>query len=202
MPFGGDTFTAQPMLNWLLNDTRKDQSSDQKEVMPANPPVPCLINCVNLQFKNLCVSMDLAGKMIERPIKPELTQQENVVQVKVNFKCTDAKSTELAFGGFHDWPDIAKIQRKRGYGDHRNPSICFGGDEGDRTPDLSVANAALSQLSYTPIESRTIETLIMTCLGLFLERVKKINCRGSASPGWFFPSTGPLPPAAVHLPYP
>jgi hypothetical protein len=28
--------------------------------------------------------------------------------------------------------------------------LCFGGDEGDRTPDLSVANAALSQLSYTP----------------------------------------------------
>lgn len=27
----------------------------------------------------------------------------------------------------------------------------FGGDEGDRTPDLSVANAALSQLSYIPV---------------------------------------------------
>ena len=26
----------------------------------------------------------------------------------------------------------------------------FGGDEGDRTPDLCIANAALSQLSYTP----------------------------------------------------
>jgi hypothetical protein len=26
----------------------------------------------------------------------------------------------------------------------------FGGDEGDRTPDLGVANAALSQLSYIP----------------------------------------------------
>lgn len=25
-----------------------------------------------------------------------------------------------------------------------------GGDEGDRTPDLSIANAALSQLSYIP----------------------------------------------------
>jgi hypothetical protein len=25
-----------------------------------------------------------------------------------------------------------------------------GGDDGDRTRDLSVANAALSQLSYTP----------------------------------------------------
>ncbi len=27
----------------------------------------------------------------------------------------------------------------------------FGGDEGDRTPDLGVANAALSQLSYIPL---------------------------------------------------
>ena len=26
----------------------------------------------------------------------------------------------------------------------------IGGDEGDRTPDLSIANAALSQLSYIP----------------------------------------------------
>ncbi len=26
----------------------------------------------------------------------------------------------------------------------------FGGDEEDRTPDLCIANAALSQLSYTP----------------------------------------------------
>ena len=31
------------------------------------------------------------------------------------------------------------------------PLILFGGGEGDRTPDLSVANAALSQLSYAPI---------------------------------------------------
>ena len=32
--------------------------------------------------------------------------------------------------------------------------INFGGDEGARTPDLGIANAALSQLSYIPtIES-------------------------------------------------
>ena len=29
-------------------------------------------------------------------------------------------------------------------------SDCLGGDEGDRTPGLGVANAALSQLSYIP----------------------------------------------------
>ena len=27
----------------------------------------------------------------------------------------------------------------------------YGGGEGVRTPDLSIANAALSQLSYTPM---------------------------------------------------
>ena len=43
-------------------------------------------------------------------------------------------------------------ETKMGYGNLRNPLILFGGDEGDRTPDLSVANAALSQLSYTPMK--------------------------------------------------
>ena len=28
--------------------------------------------------------------------------------------------------------------------------LCSGGDEGDRTPGLGIANAALSQLSYIP----------------------------------------------------
>ena len=31
---------------------------------------------------------------------------------------------------------------------------CFGGDEGDRTLDLRIANATLSQLSYVPVKSR------------------------------------------------
>ena len=29
--------------------------------------------------------------------------------------------------------------------------LCLGGDEGDRTPGLGIANAALSQLSYIPM---------------------------------------------------
>ena len=29
-------------------------------------------------------------------------------------------------------------------------TCCFGGEEEDRTPDLCIANAALSQLSYFP----------------------------------------------------
>ena len=32
--------------------------------------------------------------------------------------------------------------------------VSFGGDEGDRTPDLGVANAALSQLSHIPIQGQ------------------------------------------------
>jgi hypothetical protein len=31
------------------------------------------------------------------------------------------------------------------------PGLSLGGDEGDRTPGLGIANAALSQLSYIPI---------------------------------------------------
>ncbi len=33
----------------------------------------------------------------------------------------------------------------------------FGGENGDRTHDLSVANAALSQLSYFPTGSETFD---------------------------------------------
>jgi hypothetical protein len=33
----------------------------------------------------------------------------------------------------------------------------FGGAEGDRTPDLRIANATLSQLSYGPIHALTPE---------------------------------------------
>ena len=36
-------------------------------------------------------------------------------------------------------------------GPHKRP-ILFGGDEEDRTPDLRIANATLSQLSYVPID--------------------------------------------------
>ncbi len=32
----------------------------------------------------------------------------------------------------------------------------FGGAEEDRTPDLRIANATLSQLSYGPVEAGTI----------------------------------------------
>jgi hypothetical protein len=35
----------------------------------------------------------------------------------------------------------------------RNGEGTNGGGEGVRTPDLSIANAALSQLSYTPVQA-------------------------------------------------
>ncbi len=34
--------------------------------------------------------------------------------------------------------------------DHARSTMAIGGAEGDRTPDLRIANAALSQLSYGP----------------------------------------------------
>ncbi len=39
---------------------------------------------------------------------------------------------------------------KRGQAMNPSPHKKAGGDEGDRTPDLGIANAALSQLSYIP----------------------------------------------------
>ncbi len=39
----------------------------------------------------------------------------------------------------------------------------FGGDEGDRTPDLDSAIVALSQLSYIPERELTIPYLVDDC---------------------------------------
>jgi hypothetical protein len=45
------------------------------------------------------------------------------------------------------------VTRKVSRGQHPRLTECFiGGDEGIRTLDFSVANAALSQLSYIPIK--------------------------------------------------
>jgi len=34
--------------------------------------------------------------------------------------------------------------------------VFFGGDEEDRTPDLRIANATLSQLSYAPTSTGSL----------------------------------------------
>src|SRR5690606_8698803 len=71
----------------------------------------------------------------------------------------------------------------------------FGGAEGDRTPDLCIANAALSQLSYSPVKR------------VPGERAAEYSCGGggrkdsSAAPivrvvhGGNEPRHGPWPPA-------
>ena len=41
----------------------------------------------------------------------------------------------------------------------KQPRGRFGGAEEDRTPDLRIANATLSQLSYGPAKSRRFERL-------------------------------------------
>src|SRR5437867_13378517 len=46
--------------------------------------------------------------------------------------------------------DARRVTRKRWRGQLRRPDG-HGGDEGDRTPDLLIANEALSQLSYGPV---------------------------------------------------
>ena len=50
----------------------------------------------------------------------------------------------------HFWP---KKQRAKGYSRKSLARNALdGGAEGDRTPDLCIANAALSQLSYSPFK--------------------------------------------------
>ena len=71
----------------------------------------------------------MAGKVFHR-IKP-----------KIN-------ALAAGLGGFSDLANRKPPFLKIG---NRGSCESDGGDEGDRTPDLSVANAALSQLSYTPI---------------------------------------------------
>lgn len=54
-------------------------------------------------------------------------------------------SATRAAKGTRQAPNVIK-----GLGSCPNPLIKSGGDEGDRTLDLCVANASLSQLSYVP----------------------------------------------------
>ena len=44
------------------------------------------------------------------------------------------------------WPGLNRVRS-----DRCNDEMLFGGAEEDRTPDLCIANAALSQLSYGPV---------------------------------------------------
>ncbi len=54
-------------------------------------------------------------------------------------------------------------------------SLSNGGDEGDRTLDLRIANAALSQLSYVPEERPAIQE--------FFPSIKTYPCWQREAPG-------------------
>ena len=51
------------------------------------------------------------------------------------------------------WASPPSLRRRRGLPGLNRPGISHGGDEEDRTPDLRIANATLSQLSYVPLRS-------------------------------------------------
>ena len=47
--------------------------------------------------------------------------------------------------------------------------IHYGGDEGDRTPDLLTASQALSQLSYAPVTRRYFRGMFAGMQEIFVE---------------------------------
>ena len=69
------------------------------------------------------------------------------------------------------------------------PTVLNGGDSGTRTRNLGIANAALSQLSYTPtrwpIAARSNDHM-------FIVANRSVGCQGDATAGWLsvFPVTG------------
>ena len=51
-----------------------------------------------------------------------------------------------------------------------NPLICLGGAERDRTVDLMTASHALSQLSYSPLITITLDyTILLITVNKFFE---------------------------------
>ncbi len=77
----------------------------------------------------LCIADEQHGKTRDRTLSfpPDFRQQ---------------KSTEIR--------DPAYFRAKKKMRNRSDYAFRFGGPEGDRTLDLRVANAALSQLSYEP----------------------------------------------------
>ena len=51
-------------------------------------------------------------------------------------------------------PRVARGKTRNDKANREQLALKSGGDEEDRTPDLRIANAALSQLSYVPTLSR------------------------------------------------
>src|SRR3954464_15416045 len=60
-----------------------------------------------------------------------------------------------------------------------------GGDEEDRTPDLRIANAALSQLSYVPINRELYHRIPVAKLGTAARAQRSLGVfRFSGRRGW------------------
>ncbi len=59
-------------------------------------------------------------------------------------------------------PRVARGKTRNDKANREQLALKSGGDEEDRTPDLRIANAALSQLSYTPTVS--VYSISKSCL--------------------------------------
>ena len=75
---------------------------------------------------------------------------------------------------------MAWREAEKGKGNRERLPLNCGGDEEDRTPDLRIANAALSQLSYVPIEFQFyLENSLGTMNSLFQWHKRLKRCRVS-----------------------
>ena len=70
-----------------------------------------------------------------------------------------AETAQIFAGAKTTWPwqicpepHVARRKSEIGKGNRDRLPLDCGGEEEDRTPDLCIANAALSQLSYFPME--------------------------------------------------
>ena len=72
-------------------------------------------------------------------------------------------------------PRVARGKARNDKANREQLALKSGGDEEDRTPDLRIANAALSQLSYIPTVS--IYSISKSCL------LESARARRKCSPG-------------------
>ena len=82
-------------------------------------------------------------RSIRRPVLPISTQPVRLICSTLSRarRCSVTSASEI--GGSDDGYKEERAEKAR-------ISLIFGGDEEDRTPDLRIANATLSQLSYVP----------------------------------------------------
>ena len=86
--------------------------------------------------------------------------------------------------------------RDEGDGQDLTRRTQFGGAEGDRTPDLRIANATLSQLSYGPVSRFSASPRARGTMGMVPHPVKRGSTGASCLarvPFAFCATCGPLP---------